>query len=303
MRHAVRGTVSHFRATRPSMQREAFTLIEVLVVVSIIALLLAILLPSLKEARVQSRRTVCRSQIHQLMIGLGLYQADYKGKFPHYQLLPGEGATDGMALWINGVGPTRLGILFPKYVGKSGDVFYCPDASNNELISKAGDKYPWANYGKNIDWAYGSYEYRPRYFIPSNGQPQWVELDYTKHASQRSIVSDAFAGSWDSYGPYPVHTPIQGGINMLYYNVGYADGSARAVKDFAVKGTVAPFAQEFWTRAPGPAQGAAGKYTPLKPFNNSTIPDTSTPTNRAVREKILKTTNHIERGWWGFDRN
>jgi prepilin-type N-terminal cleavage/methylation domain-containing protein/prepilin-type processing-associated H-X9-DG protein len=61
------------------MRRRAFTLIEVLVVVAIIALLIAILLPSLQRAREISRRTVCLSNEHELALGWTLYSADYKG--------------------------------------------------------------------------------------------------------------------------------------------------------------------------------------------------------------------------------
>lgn len=57
--------------------RAGFTLIEVLVVVAIIALLTAILLPSLKRARGQAQATVCASNLHQLGLGLALYHRTY----------------------------------------------------------------------------------------------------------------------------------------------------------------------------------------------------------------------------------
>jgi prepilin-type N-terminal cleavage/methylation domain-containing protein/prepilin-type processing-associated H-X9-DG protein len=57
--------------------RRAFTLIEVLVVVAIIALLVAILLPALARVRDQARSVVCRSNVRQLMNGMFLYVADY----------------------------------------------------------------------------------------------------------------------------------------------------------------------------------------------------------------------------------
>jgi prepilin-type processing-associated H-X9-DG protein/prepilin-type N-terminal cleavage/methylation domain-containing protein len=51
----------------------AFTLVELLVVVSIIALLVAILLPSLQKARAQAKDAVCRSNLHQLAISVHYY--------------------------------------------------------------------------------------------------------------------------------------------------------------------------------------------------------------------------------------
>lgn len=61
---------------------KAFTLIELLVVVSIIALLVSILLPSLQRAREQTRRVVCASNIRNLYLGLTMYAQDNNGRFP-----------------------------------------------------------------------------------------------------------------------------------------------------------------------------------------------------------------------------
>jgi len=65
---------------QPSLTRtpRAFTLIEILVVVAIIALLIAILLPSLTKAREYTRNTVCKSNMRQVMLGHMFYQADNK---------------------------------------------------------------------------------------------------------------------------------------------------------------------------------------------------------------------------------
>ena len=67
---------------RKDVRRIAFTLIEVLVVVAIIALLLSILLPSLARSRDQARRTLCASQLHQLSVAMYAYASDFKGKGP-----------------------------------------------------------------------------------------------------------------------------------------------------------------------------------------------------------------------------
>ncbi len=59
----------------------AFTLIELLVVVSILALLVSILLPSLKGARDQAKSVVCGSNIRQLALANELYANDHEGRF------------------------------------------------------------------------------------------------------------------------------------------------------------------------------------------------------------------------------
>ncbi|MFW6038943.1 MAG: type II secretion system protein [bacterium] len=60
----------------------AFTLVELLVVVSIIALLVALLLPALKAAREQARRVSCASNLRQIHLGVELYAEDHDGWYP-----------------------------------------------------------------------------------------------------------------------------------------------------------------------------------------------------------------------------
>src|SRR4051794_38508351 len=65
-----------------SHRRKAFTLVELLVVIGIIALLISILLPSLQRARAASESTVCASNLQQMGVGIQLYIAHNKGKLP-----------------------------------------------------------------------------------------------------------------------------------------------------------------------------------------------------------------------------
>ena len=64
------------------MKSRAFTLIELLVVIAIIAILTAILVPSLRYSRENARAILCGSNIKQLVFGLTLYETD-NGAFPY----------------------------------------------------------------------------------------------------------------------------------------------------------------------------------------------------------------------------
>ncbi|MEM6506594.1 MAG: prepilin-type N-terminal cleavage/methylation domain-containing protein [Planctomycetota bacterium] len=68
--------------------KKAFTLIELLVVVSIIALLIAILLPVLANSKYAVRTTICQSNLKQIGIGVTAYTSDNDGFYPH-KMLPG----------------------------------------------------------------------------------------------------------------------------------------------------------------------------------------------------------------------
>ena len=63
------------------MPPTAFTLVELLVVISIIALLLSIMLPSLRSARRQARSAVCMSNIRQLHIANSNYEVENNGLY------------------------------------------------------------------------------------------------------------------------------------------------------------------------------------------------------------------------------
>ncbi len=118
---------------------KGFTLIELLVVIAIIALLLSVLLPSLKRAKEAGKRTVCLFNAKSLTTAWMLYVQENDGRFP------GSWTADNG--WIrvvdgfpydpeNAPAEKQLealegGLLYPYL--ETTDVFRCPVARKNEL--------------------------------------------------------------------------------------------------------------------------------------------------------------------------
>ena len=86
--------------------RRAFTLIELLVVIAIIALLVSILLPSLRQAKEQAKTTLCRTNLK----GIGTIMAQYENA---YAALPHSRTTQPDGGMSTGQGSSLPRICFP----------------------------------------------------------------------------------------------------------------------------------------------------------------------------------------------
>jgi prepilin-type N-terminal cleavage/methylation domain-containing protein/prepilin-type processing-associated H-X9-DG protein len=136
--------------------RPAFTLVELLVVIGIIAVLMAVLLPAITGARSTARATTCASNVRQLCQALIMYASASGGHFPPNHGI-GGGATQRW--WYD---PERIGRLVMPRTDNPGDVrgriATCPDDpeaqrsySMNVWASSVIDGNVRTN-GKGVQW-------------------------------------------------------------------------------------------------------------------------------------------------------
>lgn len=93
------------------MKRRGFTFIELLVVISIIAILAAIMFPIFARARESARRATCASNMQQISIALHLYAQTYDGRFPAKN---------------NEFSPLAKYMGYNDYSYNGPDIFFCP---------------------------------------------------------------------------------------------------------------------------------------------------------------------------------
>jgi len=105
-----------------------FTLIELLVVISIIALLVSILLPTLYKAKEQARSVICRSNLHQYGLAMRMYLDDNKYYFPDTMEWLYSSRPSGYCMWHDEENnlynhPENAGLFWPYLPSK--DIHLC----------------------------------------------------------------------------------------------------------------------------------------------------------------------------------
>ena len=143
---------------------KAFTLIELLVVIAIIALLLSILLPSLRKAKQAALNVVCKSNLRQCSLVFSMYTEDHNDSYNEgYSFDPTGGTRNNW--WMD------AGRLYYDDIGE----FRCCPTATRPVLNKDGSDGP--GYGKEPFTAWG---YMPDFFknpddYGSYGINGWLE--------------------------------------------------------------------------------------------------------------------------------
>ena len=126
-----------------------FTLIELLVVIAVIALLLSILLPSLKRVKEKGRQIVCMSHCRSIITAACVYANNYDDQIPHSR--SNQNASLSYFLWYNfgsqGDGWLGHGLLYDTGLIEDEGIFYCPSQKHPKLREKEGWEYQFGSGG------------------------------------------------------------------------------------------------------------------------------------------------------------
>ena len=206
-------------------RRGGFTLIELLVVIAIIAVLAAMLFPSLHDALEKARRTACGSNLHQQGIGLTSYMLDHDGVYPPHEMCDfvpdskvGNGTkyTYGWAFAVkNGPagsrwprGPQGIGHLIEAEIISFSPVLWCPSTSPDAWLDYEVDRSQW------VDLSVGNPEI-----------PYWyrgIQTDIATDGERKAFLSDWVWSRMINGTPY---MELRSNHDGQGYNVWFTDGS------------------------------------------------------------------------------
>ena len=122
-----------------------FTLMELLVVISIIMVLAAILLPALQEVREKARQVVCMNNQKQMYVATMLYIQNWGGYFPC--------GCDGESYWTTPAEGLWFGKIYPYL--KNTDVFICKSYPSSKYPYNRMSYSAWILDGKQVELSYG----------------------------------------------------------------------------------------------------------------------------------------------------
>lgn len=200
-------------STRRSVS--AFTLVELLVVIGIIALLISITLPVMGKVRSSARKVKCAAQLAQLGHAFQGYLNDFGGKVPLVNPLPDQNPArfDGPPIWN----------AFDTYLSKNREVWRCPaDSRINVSTEFPADKETYFE-------AYGlSYEYNFWLNTFHGGEPFRVALTDAK--TRLGIDSNEFR-IFNDFSHFHGPAGREGNMNFLFadWHVGDLGAASRSV--------------------------------------------------------------------------
>jgi prepilin-type N-terminal cleavage/methylation domain-containing protein len=204
-------------------KRAAFTLVELLVVIGIIAVLIGVLLPALTKARAAAAKAACLSNQRMIMGAIHIYANMHKGGIP--QPVTGGNASGSHIVWAAHIVPGargddnrfhNLGHLITKGILKDPAVMYCNAQIDERLTYPQG----WDGYS---DFKYIGYSYR----LSNDPKPPWLTFQETQEMLKLKVgrFKGIKALSSDVIGPrlQKHHWPH---IKPYGVAVGYSDGHA-----------------------------------------------------------------------------
>ena len=215
--------------TSPIASKRAFTLIELLAVIAIIAILVAMLLPSLHMSRRKAKRVVCMNNLRQQGVGIYGYALDNKRKLPP-PVSPGNWVIGDFRA-VSGYSTSGLMVPYDKgYFGDEWKMFYCPLSSESVGIHynrKWFYKRIWGNWGYGdygrtwINYAYWA-GYKGRGLRPAFTDTCAEKL--TDHADKiliTDLATQLYSGALHPWTNH-VYRGVAEGISVLHL-----DGSVR----------------------------------------------------------------------------